>query len=161
LAISAEDLETEQVFPLATAGVQPCHLPLRGFEQREAIIFDRHIPEERADVAADLSEIAGEPARQVDQMHALVEHLAAAGDRWVGAPLALVAQPPAVAVAPANIHERPKHATVEDRARLLEGRVEAMVEANLDDDAGGLGGGDQRAQLVGIARGRLLDQYVL
>ena len=38
-----------------------------------------------ADVAGDVGEVAEEPARQVDQVHALVEQLAAARARGIGA----------------------------------------------------------------------------
>ena len=88
LAVAAEDLEGEQVLPLGAARVQPGDLPGRRLQQQEAVVLDRHLPEERRDVAAHLGEVAGEPASQVDQVDALVEQLAAAGDLRIGAPFA-------------------------------------------------------------------------
>ncbi|HEU5286260.1 MAG TPA: hypothetical protein VFU20_07100, partial [Sphingomicrobium sp.] len=47
----------------------------------------------------------------------LIEHLAAAGDCGIGAPLALVAQPPAVAVARSDVHQRAERSALPDRVR--------------------------------------------
>src|SRR6266516_3103931 len=99
--------------------MQPCHLALRGLEQREPIVLNRHLPEKGADIAADLSEVAREPACQVDQVNALVEHLTTAGDSGVRAPLVLVPQAPTMAVARADVHQRAQRPSIEDRTRLL------------------------------------------
>ena len=79
----------------------------------------------------------------------------------IGAPLAVVAGPAAVAVARPDVEQLADLAGVEQGARLLEGRVEAVVEPDLDDDALPLGGVQQRPELGGVAGGRLLDQDVL
>ena len=80
-------------------------------------------------------ELAQEPARQIDEVNALVEQLAAAGDRRIGAPLLVVAEAAAVPVACPDEHQRTEHARIEQRVRLLERRMVAMVEADLDADA--------------------------
>jgi hypothetical protein len=58
----------------------------------KAVVLDGHVPEERADLPRDAREIAGEPAGEVDEVDALIEHLAAAGDGRIGAPFAVIAQ---------------------------------------------------------------------
>ena len=55
----------------------------------------------------DRRELAQEPACEVDEMHALIDEFAAAGELGIGAPLAVVADAAAVAVARADEHQRP------------------------------------------------------
>ena len=109
--------------------------PARGFEQGKAVVFDGPVPEEGADVAGDVGEIAEEPAGEVDEVDALVEHFAAAGDGGVAAPFLLHAEPAAVAVAAADEHERADAAGVDDLAGLAQRGMEAVVEADFHDDA--------------------------
>ena len=70
--------------------------------------------------AVDVGEVAQEPARQIDQMNALIDQLAAAGDRRVGPPLLVVADAPAVAVAGRAEHQGTEGAGVDDLPRLRE-----------------------------------------
>jgi hypothetical protein len=53
----------------------------------------------------NLSEVARKPAREIDEMNALIEHLAATGDHWVRSPFSLVADAPTVTVTGANVHQ--------------------------------------------------------
>ncbi len=80
----------------------------------------------------------------------------------IGAPLLVVADAPAVAVAPADEHDVAALARVEDGARLLRGGVEAVVVADLHDDA--LLGRSLRASgsiSAALRRRGLLDDDVL
>ena len=86
--------------------------------------------------AADAGKVAEEPARKIDQVGALVDQFAAAGDRGVGAPFAVVAGASAVAVAAADEHHFAQRAGFEDLARLAEGAVKAVIEADADQRAG-------------------------
>ena len=70
---------------------------------------------------------------QVEQVHALVDQLAAAGDRRVGAPLAVVAGSAAVAVAGAHVHGLAVQARARLGDRAGDAGVEAVVEADLDE----------------------------
>ena len=47
----------------------------------------------------------GEPVAEVEQVHALVDQLTPAGAFGLGAPLPVVAEPPAVPVACAQVHK--------------------------------------------------------
>ena len=70
---------------------------------------------------------------QVEDVHALVEQLAAAGVARVGTPLALVPDPPAVPVARAESMTGPWRPEPTSAARPRDGGVEAVVEADLDE----------------------------
>jgi len=70
--------------------------------------------------------------RQVYQVHALVQQFPAAGNGLVGAPLFVVADAAAVAVAPANEHQIAHNAAVYYLARLQHSRVAAQVEPDFD-----------------------------
>ena len=74
--------------------------------------------------------------REVEQVHALVDQLAAAGARRVGAPLAVVAEAAAVPVAAAQVHQLAVLARADLAAARAEARVEAVVEADLDEPSG-------------------------
>ena len=77
-------------------------------------------------------------------MDALVDQFAAAGELRVGAPFAVVADAPAVAVARADEHQRAERAGVDEFARLLQRRMEAVIVADPDERpvicVGGAGG---------------------
>ena len=109
----------------------------------------------------DLGEIAEKPARQIDQMRPLVDQLAAARLGRIGAPFAVVADPPAMAVARAQEHQRAERAGGHEVVRLLQGAVVAMIEADPHETAiGGSRFGEAR-KLGGAARRRLFDQDML
>ena len=78
LAVAAEHLEREQVLPLAATAVHEGHLLLRSSQQQEGVVIHRHVPEPAARESIDLNELAREPAGQVDEVHALIDQLAAA-----------------------------------------------------------------------------------
>lgn len=108
--------------------------------------------------ARELTEI---PAGEVDEVHALIDELAAAGELRVGAPLAVVALAAAVAVAAAEKHQRPERAAVDERAGFLQGRVKTMIVADTDFRAGLRGGGLDFAELRSVERAGFFDQHVL
>ena len=109
----------------------------------------------------DLAEVAEEPARQVDQMHALVEQLAAAGDGGIGPPFAVVAEPAAVPYAARTSSQRPDGALIDELRAPSDRRVEAVVEADLDDAPPCGAASMTAARLGGVAGRRLLDEDVL
>ena len=119
---------------------------------------------DRPELSAQEGGVEGERAEdrvaQVEEMHSLVDQLAAPGDRPVGAPLLLVADAPTVAVAGAHMEdgsERTRRGLV-DRPRRA--RMKAMVEAHLDPSTRGLGrAGDSIDVCDSNARG-LLDEDV-
>ena len=53
-----------------------------------------------------------QPVRQVEQMHALIDQLAAARARRIGPPLAVIADPSAVPVPRPQVHQLPVLARV-------------------------------------------------
>ena len=57
-------------------------------------------------MTSDFAEVAQVPAGEVDEMYALVEQLAAAGQGGVGPPFAVVADASAVSVSAAEEHQR-------------------------------------------------------
>src|SRR5436305_14659755 len=65
-------------------------------------------------------------------MRALVDQLTAARDSRLRAPLFLVADSTAMAIAGANEHQRSERAGVDELARFEKGRMEAMIESRLD-----------------------------
>ena len=109
----------------------------------------------------DAGEVAEEPAREINEMHALVDEFAAAGKRRIGAPLAVVADAPPVAVASADEHQRTKRARLVKAARLKERGVEAVIETHAHAHAGGTGGVDEFVRLLGGDCARLFDEDVL
>jgi hypothetical protein len=92
---------------------------------------------------------------------ALIDQLAAARQRRVGAPFLVVADPAAVAVAAAHEHQRPERAARHQVVRLLQRRVVAMVEADPHAQVVGAGERHERLDLGHRASRGLLDQHVL
>ncbi len=76
--------------------------------------------------------VAEEPTRQVNQVNALIEQFAAAGDGRVGAPFLVVAKAAAVAVAGADVEQWADVPGVHEFACLDKGWMKAVVEADLD-----------------------------
>ncbi len=93
-------------------------------------------------------------------MHALVDQLAAAGTRRIGAPLVLVADAAAMTVASAHEHQRPQVPAGHDRVRLLQRRVVAMVETHTNGQPALAGHRLHRIELGGRQRRGLLDEDV-
>jgi len=103
-------------------------------------------------VAFDRRKIAEKPPGEVDQVHALVDQFAAAGEGGIGAPLTVVALAAAVAVAGAEEHKRAEGAGFEEFAGFLEGGVETVIIADADAGAG-LGGGLLNGAELGCVEG--------
>ena len=101
-----------------------------------------------------------QPVAEVEQVHPLVEQLAAARHLGHGAPLAVVAGPAAVAVAGAQVHRLAVQAVAHLGDRPHDPGVEAVVEAHLHAAAGGGGGGGDAVDLRDGAPGGLLHQDV-
>ena len=158
--VAAVDFEGEEVFPLGAGDVEEGGLPGGGAEVEEGVIIDLHVPKIGGGVAFDGGEIAEEPAGEVDEVDALVDELAAAGEGGIGAPFAVVAAAAAVAVAGAHEHEGAEHALVEEGAGFLQGRVVAVVVAEADFGAGGGGDGGDVAELGGVEGAGFLDEHV-
>src|SRR6185437_12028515 len=91
--------------------------------------------EVRIDEAVNIDEIAEKPARQIDEMNALIEQFAAAGDGRIGTPFAVVTEAAAVPVAGADVQQWSQFAGVMDRPSLEECRMKAMVKAHFDENA--------------------------
>ena len=70
----------------------------------------------------DAREVAQKPARQIDEVHALIDQFTTARDGRIGAPLALVAGPAAMSVAAANKDQRADGARIEDSRALRKAR---------------------------------------
>src|SRR5271170_5554488 len=102
----------------------------------------------------------GDPVAEVEQMHALVDQLPAARAGRHGAPLAVIAEAPAMAVAAANVQELAVNARVNLGRRPLQAGMEAMVEAHLHAPARALLGLDQVLDLSNTQTGRLLHEDV-
>ena len=111
-------------------------------------------------MAFDGGELAEKPAGEIDEVDALIDEFAAAGEGGIGTPLAVVALASAVAVTGTQKHERPEDAGIEELAGFLEGGVEAVIVAEADASVGQLGGGENRAELGGVERAGLLDEDV-
>ena len=94
-------------------------------------------------------------------MHALIDELAAAGNRRIGTPLLVIPDAAAVAIAPAHEHERPRHPRIHELARLEERRMVAMVESHAHELAGTLRGVDDGIDVGQRTSDGLLDEHVL
>jgi hypothetical protein len=106
------------------------------------------------------NEIAEKPAGEVDEVHALIDEFAAAGEGGIGAPLAVVAFATAVAVAGAEEHEGPEGTSFEEFAGFLKGGVEAVVVADADTGSSFGGGGLEGAELGGVEGTGFFDEHV-
>ena len=69
---------------------------------------------------------------QIDEVRTLIDQFAAAGNFGTEAPFLFIADTSAVAVTAADKHQRTEIARLHDSARLLHGRMEAMIVADLD-----------------------------
>jgi hypothetical protein len=98
--------------------VEPGDFAVLRLEVAEAVVLDFPVPEEAFDGALNLRELAEEPAGEVDEVDALVEHLAAAGDVPLPPPLLLHAEPAALPVAAADEHHLAERAGVEQLSRF-------------------------------------------
>ena len=105
LAFAAINLERKQVFPLRAARVQEGRLIGRRPQDHEAVVIDRHVPEIGMGRSLDLDEVTQNPTGEIDQVWPLVDELAAARSPRIGAPFPVVAQPSAMAVPAAQVHE--------------------------------------------------------
>ena len=130
--------------------MEPRGLTCRRAQAEEGVIVDLHVPKRRGGVALDRREISEEPAGQIDQMHALVDEFAAAGERGIGAPLAVVAFAASMAVTRTQKHERPEGARFKESSGFLEGGMKTVVVADAHAGAGFGGGGLDSAELSGV-----------
>jgi hypothetical protein len=78
---------------------------------------------------------AGQPVDEIEQVHPLIDQLAAAGTLRIGAPFAIVSGPPAVTVASADVHQLSMVSRMDFCGQLRQPRVEPVIEANLHDPA--------------------------
>src|SRR6476660_9333010 len=112
--------------------MEPGDLAAAGLQHGKAVVLDFPIPEEAGDVAGDIDEIAQEPARQVDQMDALVEHLSAAGDGALPAPFLFHSEPATETIASAEEHQGAEGAFIDEVSGFQNGGMKAVIEADFD-----------------------------
>ena len=93
-------------------------------------------------------------------MRSLVQKLAAARLLWIGPPLAVVAGPPAVAIARPDAQQRADLARRANLVQLLDGGVIAVVVADLEHAPAPLGCRDGLSGFLGVAPQRLFAQDV-
>jgi len=162
LAVAAVDLQGEEVFPFGAARMEPGDLAGRRLQQGKAVVLDGPVPEIPADMAGHFREIAEKGAARSMRWTPWSEHFAAAGEGGVAAPFLFHAEPAAMAVPAADEHERAEGTAGDDLSGCKQGGVEAVVEADFDDDAAGVEGfagrRRDRFQLAGIAGGGLFNQ---
>src|SRR5688500_1568593 len=103
--------------------MQPRHAAGRVGQRQKAIVVDLPRPEVGGSMAIGETEVAHEPARQIDEVRTLVDEFAAPGDRAVETPFLLIADTAAVTVAPANEQERADRAVIGERFRACDGRM--------------------------------------
>ena len=96
--------------------MEPRERSRRALQREERVVLHLHRPERGAEVAERERDVAGEEAREVDEVDALVDELSAARHLGVGAPFALVAESAAVAVAGADEHRRTVRAVLAELA---------------------------------------------
>src|SRR5258707_15016436 len=94
-----------------------------------------HIPEIGRRETITLGKTPKKPPRQIYQVRPLIDQLAAARLGRIGPPFAIIAHPPAMAVACAQKHQRTERAGGHEIMRLLQRAVVAMIEANPDEAA--------------------------
>src|SRR5580692_164875 len=92
--------------------MQPRHPVFRTRQRQEAIVLDLSRPEITRNSAVGQGELAEKPAGEIDQMRALVDQFAAAGNFLVKTPLVFIADPAAMAVAAPNEQQRTDRALV-------------------------------------------------
>src|SRR5437879_9209832 len=110
--------------------MKPRRLALCVPQAQKRIVIDRHVPEIRSGVSFHNREIAEENSSQIDQVHPLVDQLAAARKLGVRPPFPIVANAAALPVTCPHKHERTERAGIEDFARLEKGWMVAMVITN-------------------------------
>src|SRR5689334_9551720 len=115
--------------------MQEGHLLRGGFQQQEGVVLHGHVPEVGRNRSLHLVEVAQEPACKVDQVHALVDELSAAGMLRLCTPLRVITDPAAMPVACPHEEERTERAGVDQTPGLAEGAVIAMIESNTHTNA--------------------------
>src|SRR5437764_8813963 len=93
-------------------------------------------------------------------MRALVDEFAAARQFWIGTPFALIADPAAVAIEPADEHQLAERAGVHQLTRFAQGAMVAVIEPNAHAHARALRRRDHRLKLRGTPGSRLLHEHV-
>src|ERR1043165_5247460 len=91
-------------------------------------------------------------------MDALIDQFAAARKRGVGAPLPIIASAAAMSVARAQMHQRTKRASIDERADFLQRGMQAMIVTNPNADACICGSLMEHVQLDRVERTGLFDE---
>src|ERR1700736_3332148 len=94
-------------------------------------------------------------------MRALVDQLAAPGNRACKPPFLLIVWPAAMSVAPAHEHQPSDLTAIDDLARPRHRRMKAVIVADFRHSVRGGGGGGDRPYLRKVAPPGLLDQHML
>ena len=161
LGVAAVDFEAEEVLPFAAAHGEPGGLAGGVAEAEKRVVIHGHFPEIGGDVACHGGEVAEENAGEVNEVDALVNEFAAAGELGVGAPFFFVAEAAALAVASAHKHHGAERAAAEDFQRLEGGGMVAVVVADAHEGAGLLGGGGEFSEFGHADGGGFFDEDVL
>ena len=82
-------------------------------QEQKGIVVHRHLPEVRMGEPVHRGEVAKEPARQVDEVHALIDQLTGTRQYRVGSPFLLVSDATTVSVAPTDEHQLAERACIE------------------------------------------------
>src|SRR5689334_12632781 len=100
--VSPINFKREKVLPFRAAGMKPRRLIIRCPQKQKCIVIDRHVPKVGGRKTADVREVAEKPLREVDQMNALIDQLAATGNCGICAPLLVVSNASAVPISRSN-----------------------------------------------------------
>ena len=133
---TAGDLQREQVLPLGPARMQKCHGAARRFQQQEAVVLHRHLPEESAH--GPRARVNSPRNQRERSIRCTPGRSTAPAARYlrIRAPLAFRSRHARHArSAPEGLHQRAERAGIENLASLAEGTVKAVIEADLYIDA--------------------------
>src|SRR5205807_4984545 len=154
------DLEGEEVLPFGPRGMQPGKTTRAGTEGEEGVVLDVRLPEVGPALREGEVDVAGEVAGEVDEVDPLVDELAPARGLPAGPPLLLVAGPAPVAVATTDVHQVAVGLLCRDLPGLQQRRMEAVVEADLDDPARCPRGSSHGHEVLQTMRPRLLHEHM-
>src|SRR5688572_18920581 len=111
--------------------MQKCRLSRVRAKREKGIVVNRHLPEVRRRHAIDVREVAEKPAREIDEMHTLIDQLTAARLGWVRSPFCVVSGASSVSVSGTHKHQRSNRPFVHQRACPLQRGVIAMIETDV------------------------------
>src|SRR5258708_30899913 len=111
--------------------------------------------------ALEVGKVSKKPARQVDQVYALIDQLTPNGERRVATPFLFIAFAASMPVAAAHKHQLREFSLSHQLPGFHKCRMIPMVKSDSHLHAAVLNSLDQRVQLRDIAGRRFLDQHML